>query len=129
MVLIFSFCFLFADETIESFFQRVELQVASKNYVIYEGRKLISHKAYQKLKKREKDELLYHYVFYKGKPAQFRRLSEYGGITLYTQDGFYLEFYIRYHDHIMALPDNSPFYAICYLPKYNHCELLGREYN
>ncbi len=120
---------LSAEVDMEQFFQKVETKSQLRDYVKYEERMLISHKQYQKLKPKDREPFFNHYVMFKGRPADFRRWSEYGGVTLYTQEKYYLEFYIRYHDHIMALQGNKYFYAICYLPKYNHCELLGKEYN
>ncbi|MGP1450322.1 MAG: hypothetical protein ACTTJS_04270 [Wolinella sp.] len=98
------------------------------NFVRFRGRILLSHEAYGMLyKPTQQGRFLYHLVLIRGKVEKFIYLSEFRGVGVGTDQNAYLHFDVRYYETLKDIGKGGDFVAMCVLPRYDKCLLLGYE--
>lgn len=121
---------LFANMTqIEQFYQLSLNQTENNQFIIHDDHLLFPHPYVKKLRFKATSSLQGAEVIYFGKIGNFNELSDWGGVHIHTVDKTYLQFNLRYYEHLQDIGEGGSFYAICDLPTYTNCILLGCENN
>lgn len=112
--------------SLEDFYLQVHQQSLQKDYVTFRGRSLLSHEAYiEILKESEKERLQGSLVMIRGRIERFIYFNETGGVALSSDQNANLRFDIRYYETLKDIGIGGGFFAICVLPRYDKCLLLG----
>ncbi len=111
---------------LESFHLNIQQQSIKRDYAIFNGYYLISYESYKDLE--NKKPLFGHVVLYSGYIDDFIKISQFGGVSLYTKDNLRLSFPIRVYDNLYYYDREDRFYTICFLPYFSDCILLGIDY-
>lgn len=110
-----------------NFYQQVHTQSLQKNYVKFRGRNLLSIDSYHLLNQKEKMAVQYSLVLIHEKIASFIYFNELSGIGISTQRNSHLQFDIKYYETLKDIGIGGEFYAMCVLPFFDKCILLGYE--
>lgn len=115
-----------ATMTWDEFMERVEEKALNEDFVRFRGRKLTTHNAYHRMNTKKRRLLADEHalVLIKGKIYDYIRFSEYGGVSINTNQNAFVTFDIRYLETIRHIGIGGDFYAMCVLPRYNKCLLL-----
>ncbi|RAX56426.1 hypothetical protein CCZ01_09565 [Helicobacter monodelphidis] len=115
-----------ATMTWDEFLERIEQKALDEDFVLFRGRKTITHKAYHRFAKEKREDLNQEgaLVVLKDKIIGNIRFSELGGVSIDTNSAF-LNFDIRYLETLHHIGEGGNLYAMCVLPRYNKCILLG----
>ncbi len=116
-------------EKLALFYNALEKNSEKKQYARFRGRILITHNAYNVLDSREKKALQGALVMSKFTIASFMKYSEFGGIgvggKIDAESERFFSFDSRYLSDLQALGTESEIYALCVLPRFDKCILLG----
>lgn len=109
----------------ETFYQQVHLQSLQKNPVKFRGRNLYSRESYHRLKPDEIRAADGSLVLVFAKIAWFMYFNEISGVGIATDKGSYLQFDIKYYETLQDIGIEGKIYAMCVLPRFDKCILLG----
>ena len=115
-----------ATMTWDELWERVEQKALDEDYVLFRGRKMTTHRAYHRVRKKTRETLAKEHalVLIKGKIENYIRFSELGGVSIDTNQNAFVTFDIRYLETLRHIGIGSDFYAMCVLPRYDKCLLL-----
>lgn len=111
---------------LHSYYKTVIKQSEDRNYSVFNGFYLIDFESYKNLEDRES--LDGHAIFYVGYIDNFLKISNQRAVTLYTKDNYKLQFPIKIYDNLYYYDRDDPIFAICFLPRFDECLLLGIDY-
>ncbi|WP_238700763.1 hypothetical protein [Helicobacter apodemus] len=111
----------------ETFYQQVHIQSLEKNYIRFRGRKLLSYESYHLMNTEQKEQLYGSLVLVFTKISRFITFNEQSGIGIATQLGSYLQFDIKYYETLEDIGIQGEIKAICVLPYFDKCILLGYQ--
>ncbi|MDE5602447.1 MAG: hypothetical protein K2I71_00785 [Helicobacter sp.] len=112
----------------ETFYQQVHTQSLEKNYIRFRGRKLLSYEAYHLINEiNEKRKLYGSLVLVFTKISRFITFNEQSGIGIATELGNYLQFDIKYYETLEDIGIQGEIKAMCVLPYFDKCILLGYQ--
>ena len=124
----FAWGFPILKHQLSDFYDQVHTQSLSRDFVRFRTRLLISHDAYKMiLDPEQKAQLIHHLVLVRGKIERFIYLSEFRGVGIASNQGVYLRFDVRYFETLKDVGIGGDFVAMCVLPRYDKCLLLGYE--
>lgn len=112
---------------LDSFYQQVHKQSLQKNYIHFRHRKLLSLEAYHLLTPQEKLSLKYSLILVSSQIESFIYLNTLSGVGISTQKGSHLQFDIKYYETLKDIGIGGKFHAMCVLPYFDKCILLGFE--
>ncbi|WP_066388347.1 hypothetical protein [Helicobacter himalayensis] len=116
-------------EKLALFYNALEKNSEKKQYARFRGRILITHNAYNVLDSQEKKALQGALVMSKFTVVSFMKYSEFGGIgvggKIDVESEKFFSFDSRYLSDLQALGTESKIYALCVLPRFDKCILLG----
>lgn len=119
----------FHKEKLALFYDALEKNSANKQYARFRGRILIAHNAYNALDSQEKKALRSALVMSSFTLTSFMKYSEFGGVGVGGKIGAkgerFFSFDSRYLSDLQALSAESKIYALCVLPRFDKCILLG----
>lgn len=116
-------------EAIRRFYDASLNQVNELRFIIHNDRLLFPHPYLKQLPRKTRESLTGGEVVIFDEIGAFNKLSEWGGVHIHTRSKTYLQFNLRYYEHLRDIGEGGPFYAICDLPGYTNCILLGCENN
>lgn len=110
----------------DDFFDRVGEKALNNDFVLFRGRKMITHHAFHQMQPQQQKNLSKEgaLVLINGKIERYIRFSEMGGVSIATNQNAFVTFDIRYLETLRHVGIGSDFYAMCVLPRYNKCLLL-----
>lgn len=113
----------------DSFYNQVAKQALEKNYITFRYRPLVTKESYHSLKFEEKENLIQRggLVLVFSKISLFLFLNEQSGVALSTESGSYLKFDQKYYETLKDIGIGGDIKAMCTLPRFNKCILLGYE--
>ncbi|WP_299550065.1 hypothetical protein [uncultured Helicobacter sp.] len=113
----------------DAFYKQVHKQTLERNFVRFRDRLLVDVDAYHLLPLKEKEILNQYYslVLVFEKIDRFIYFNEQSGVGLSTQRGSHLQFDIRYYETLKDIGIGGKIYAMCVLPYFDKCILLGFE--
>ncbi|WP_257534920.1 hypothetical protein [Helicobacter winghamensis] len=113
----------------ETFYQQVHKQTLERNFVRFRNRVLVSVDAYHLLPLKEKEVLnqFYPLVLVFDRIDRFIYFNEQSGVGVSTQRGSHLQFDIAYYETLKDIGMGEKIRAMCVLPYFDKCILLGFE--
>lgn len=118
-----------AEVDLEEFAQMVHQQSLDQNFTRYQGLPLVSSDYFFGLSYQKKVDFGEAFVLVSGIPGRVD-FNLHEGVRVSLFEGIGLQFYIKYYHALKDLEENrSRIHAICVLPEYDHCLLLGKKYN
>ena len=112
----------------ESFYRQVHKQSIEKNPILFRKRVLFTRESYHALKKekeiRAADGAL---VLVFSKIKKFIYFNEMSGVGIATRIGSNLQFDIKYFETLQDIGIDGEIKAMCVLPRFDKCILLGYE--
>lgn len=110
---------------LEALYLQAHEQALERDYITFRARPLLSHEAYQSLKENRESPPAGALVIVRGNLERFIYLSEWGGVAVSSDTGAHLRFDIRYFETLQDIGIGGRFFALCVLPRYDKCLLLG----
>ncbi|CAM2780138.1 hypothetical protein HEBU111660_00635 [Helicobacter burdigaliensis] len=113
----------------DSFYRQVAKQAQEKNYITFRHRPLVTKESYHTLSIEEKEQLHQKggLVLVFSRISLFLFLNEQSGVALSTENGSYLKFDQKYYETLKDIDIGGEIKAMCALPRFNKCILLGYE--
>lgn len=112
----------------ETFYQQVHTQSLEENYIRFRGRKLLSYEAYHLMSNTKQKENLYgSLVLVFTKISHFITFNEQSGVGISTELGSHLQFDIKYYETLEDIGIQGEIKAMCVLPYFDKCILLGYQ--
>ncbi len=112
----------------ETFYQQVHIQSLEKNYIRFRGRKLLSYESYHLISDaKEKEKLYDSLVLVFTKISRFIIFNEQSGVGISTELGSHLQFDIKYYETLENIGIRGEIKAMCVLPYFDKCILLGYQ--
>lgn len=109
----------------DTFYRQVQLQAEQKNYVKFRGRNLITKDVYDTLNSKDRENLHGSLVLVFSKIYSFIYFNEFSGVGISTEIGSYLQFDIKYYETLLDVGIGGDIKAMCVLPMFDKCILLG----
>lgn len=111
------------------FYARVHTQTMQKNFVRFRHRILVSYEGYRAFLEQDREALntLHSLVLVYSKIERFIYFNEQSGIGVGTEIGANLQFDIRYYENLKDIGLYGDIKAMCVLPYFDKCILLGYE--
>lgn len=126
---IFSILFLLSIATyamdLDTFYKQVHTQAIQKNYIKFRGRILTTKEAYDLADTKERDYLKESLILIFSKIYNFIYFNEISGIDLNTEIESKLQFDIKYYETLLDIGIGGDIKAMCVLPSFDKCILLG----
>ncbi len=113
----------------EEFYAQVHKQALERNFVRFRRRILVSRESYHLLSDKEREFLndVHALVLVFSKIDWFMYFNEESGVGLSTQVGSHLQFDIKYYETLRDIGVGGQIHAMCVLPAFDKCILLGYE--
>ncbi|MBX7490121.1 hypothetical protein K4G58_01330 [Helicobacter sp. Faydin-H64] len=111
----------------DTFYEQIHKQTLERNFVRFRNRLLVSADAYHLLPLKEKEILNQYYslVLVFDVLERFIYFNEQSGVGVATQRGSNLQFDIRYYETLKDIGIGGKINAMCVLPYFDKCILLG----
>lgn len=111
----------------DQFYDRVHTQTLARNFVRFRHRIVVSREGYHSLSPKEKEALnqLHALVLVFSKISWFIYFNEQSGVGISTTANSHLQFDIRYYETLRNIGIDGDIKAMCVLPYFDKCILLG----
>ena len=109
----------------DTFYKQVHIQATQKNYVKFRGRILTTKESYDLADAKEKEALKESLILVFSKIYSFIYFNEISGVSLNTEIGSKLQFDIKYYETLLDIGIGGDIKAMCVLPSFDKCILLG----
>ncbi|MDY2584638.1 hypothetical protein [Helicobacter sp.] len=126
-IVILMCCLCLQAMDFESFYQQVHQQALERNFVRFRNRVLVSVDAYHLLSLKEKEifNQSYPLVLVFDRIERFITFNAQSGVGVSTQRGSHLQFDIAYYETLKDIGMSGKIHAMCVLPYFDKCILLG----
>lgn len=111
----------------DQFYTQVHEQTLERNFVRFRHRIVVSREGYHLLSPKEKETLnrLHALVLVFSKISWFIYFNEQSGVGISTTANSHLQFDIRYYETLRDIGIDGDIKAMCVLPYFDKCILLG----
>lgn len=111
----------------DQFYMQVHTQTLARNFVRFRHRVVVSREGYHSLSLKEKEVLnqLHALVLVFSKISWFIYFNEQSGVGISTTTNSHLQFDIRYYETLKDIGIEGDIKAMCVLPYFDKCILLG----
>lgn len=111
----------------DQFYAQVHKQTLERNFVRFRHRIVVSREGYHSLSPKEKESLnqLHALVLVFSKISWFIYFNEQSGVGISTATNSHLQFDIRYYETLRDIGIDGDIKAMCVLPYFDKCILLG----
>lgn len=111
----------------DQFYAQVHKQTLERNFVRFRHRIVVSREGYHSLSPKEKESLnqLHALVLVFSKISWFIYFNEQSGVGISTAANSHLQFDIRYYETLRDIGIDGDIKAMCVLPYFDKCILLG----
>lgn len=111
----------------DQFYDQVHTQTLARNFVRFRHRIVVSREGYHSLNPKEKESLnqLHALVLVFSKITWFIYFNEQSGVGISTTANSHLQFDIRYYETLRDIGIDGEIKAMCVLPYFDKCILLG----